>query len=70
MGTNPLTENKAFTDKAIRKMQTLSPDDPLLPSLMEYLIKFDRVFLGPGDMLWVVPTNSPAEVITACVGRY
>jgi hypothetical protein len=61
-------ENIAFTERAIRKLQSLGPRDAMTPPLISYLRQMGRLFIGPGDMWWIaMPNRQPAQVCVPLV---
>lgn len=56
-------ENTGFTEKAIRKVQSLSITDPFAVAITAYLVNFGRIAFDPArDLFWVTVPSGPPQV--------
>lgn len=58
-----MSENLAFTDKAIRRAQTMDGRNAFCGVITEYLIRIGRIYYDAArDVFWVSPPQGPPQV--------
>ena len=59
-----MSENRAFTDRCIARMQRQSiTDGPFAIACTEYLMRHGRIAYDPKrDLFWTAPSNGPPQV--------